>query len=96
MTQQIKNARQAIAALGGTNAVATVFGLDVRLVANWLGRGLPPNTHATLGSMLAARGLKFSSRDLFGQRMPVELATAHITTRSYTRRRKQRKSSNGE
>lgn len=87
MAQEIKKPDQVINVLGGNNAVAALFGLDVRVVLNWHKRGLPADTYAALAPLLTARGLHFPLA-LFSQR---ELAsnispTAHITTRPYRRK----------
>ena len=43
----------AIDALGGSTAVAHLFGLDERVVSNWRRRGLPPDTYAAMAPILA-------------------------------------------
>jgi hypothetical protein len=67
MWHKINSADQAIDELGGTLMVATLFGVDERVVSNWRKRGLPPDTYAGLAPMLAQRGVTFSGA-LFGQR----------------------------
>jgi hypothetical protein len=85
MAQEIKYPDQVINALGGNNAVAALFGLDVRVVLNWRSRGMPSDTYAALAPLLTARGLHFPLA-LFGQRSLVGEPTAQITTRPYRRK----------
>lgn len=70
MWHKINNAGQAIDELGGTTRVATLFGVDERVISNWRLRGLPPTTYAVLAPLLAQRGVMFSDA-LFGQRLLV-------------------------
>ena len=70
MSSEIRKrfARTAIDALGGSTAVAHLFGLDERVVSNWKRRGLPPHTHHGLPPLL--RELKIDAPpDMFGQLM---------------------------
>ena len=69
MTHQIHTAAEAINALGGTYALAKLFGLDPRVISNWRTRGLPPDTYHTLAPLLEQRGLDFAADKLFGQRI---------------------------
>lgn len=58
MPKQINSADEVIEALGGTGAVARLFGVDDRVVSNWrrADRGLPPYTFVTLTKALASEG----------------------------------------
>ena len=47
----------AIDALGGSTAVAELFGFDERVVSNWRRRGLPPHTHDALPPLLRELGI---------------------------------------
>ena len=70
MVQQINSPGNVIDMLGGITKVAALFepALDIRVVCNWRTRGLPPDTFAVLGPLLAERGIKFSAERLFSQR----------------------------
>ena len=67
MWTKINRADQAIDLLGGTLAVATLFGVDERVISNWRKRGLPPDTHRVMAPMLMQRGAIFPDA-LFRQR----------------------------
>jgi len=56
MIDDIKTADEAIDALGGTAAVAEIYGVDVRVVSNWRKRGLPPDTYLTFHQALIEKG----------------------------------------
>ena len=49
-------ANTAIDALGGTLAVAELFGLSEQVVSNWRVRGLPPDTFAAMAPILRRKG----------------------------------------
>lgn len=61
-------ANAAIDALGGTCAVADVFGVDARVVSNWRIRGLPAARYAVLAPMLINLGWE-APPAMFGQRV---------------------------
>jgi len=52
-----KFANLAIDALGGTLAVAELFGLTEQVVCNWRKRGLPPDTFDALPRLLRRKGI---------------------------------------
>ena len=66
--KQIRFANAAIDALGGTSAVAALFGVDPRVVSNWRVRGLPATHHSVLAPRLAHLGWDVSPV-MFGQRV---------------------------
>jgi hypothetical protein len=68
LTKQAQFADRAIDALGGTTAVANLFGVDTRVVSNWRVRGVPTTHYAVLAPMLAGLGWAVSP-ELFGQRV---------------------------
>jgi len=61
-------ANTAIDALGGTLAVAVLFGETEQVVCNWRRRGLPPDTFYAMAPMLRRRGFD-ASPIMFRQRM---------------------------
>ena len=61
-------ANTAIDAMGGTLAVAELFGLSEQVVSNWRSRGLPPDTFAAMAPILRRRGFD-PSPIMFRQRM---------------------------
>lgn len=61
-------ANTAIDALGGTLAVAELFGLTEQVVSNWRTRGLPPDTFDALGPILRRKGIS-APGIMFRQRM---------------------------
>lgn len=61
----------AIDALGGTRAVATMFGYDDRVVSNWKQRGLPRHALDGMAPRLTAKG-HCVPPDMFGQLAVVE------------------------
>jgi hypothetical protein len=67
MWHKINSADQAIDELGGTLKVATLFGVDERVVSNWRKRGLPPDTYTGLAPLLVQKSIMFSDA-LFGMR----------------------------
>lgn len=69
MPEQINTADEVIEALGGTTAVAGIFGVDLRVVSNWrrADRGLPPETFHAFQELLAAIG-KTAPPSLWRQR----------------------------
>ena len=62
----IQTADQAIDALGGTSRVASLFGIDARVVSNWRHRGLPPQTYDVMGRLLHGQSHRFNPA-LFSQ-----------------------------
>jgi len=65
---QLKTGKQVIEALGGPYAVAAIYAEDVRVVFNWMRRGLPPNTREVLGEALRLRRLEYDPYLAFKQR----------------------------
>ena len=53
MMSKLRTAAEVIDALGGTQAVADIFGLNYGVVWNWRGRGLPADTYAVMQRELA-------------------------------------------
>ena len=66
-SDQLHSAAQVIDALGGTQAVADMFGLGYRAAWNWRIRGLPSDTYAAMSAELKRRGF-FASPALWSQR----------------------------
>ena len=64
----VSTATEAINVLGGTSAVAALFGISYRVVSNWHTRGLPPDTYAVMAPALTAQGCTFSPL-LFAQKL---------------------------
>ena len=64
-------AAMAIDALGGSTAVAHLFGLDERVVSNWRRRGLPPDTYAAMAPLLTKAGRE-APPVMFNQRMVLQ------------------------
>lgn len=71
MDTQINTASEAIEALGGTKAVAELFGFEYRVVQNWHARGLPAHTFWTFKRLLSEKGM-FAPASLWRQREPVD------------------------
>jgi len=61
----------AIDALGGSTAVAQLFGLDERVVSNWRRRGLPPDTYYGMAPLLAELGRE-APAVMFRQKMVLQ------------------------
>jgi hypothetical protein len=57
MNSKLKRPDQVIDALGGTQAVADLFGLRYGVVWNWRIRGLPADTYAVMQRALAQEHL---------------------------------------
>lgn len=55
-----------IDALGGTNSVATLFGVGVPAVCNWRNRGFPAWTHTRLAELCTERCVEFDAALLRG------------------------------
>ena len=67
-TQQVATPDDAIDVLGGTGAVAKLFGIEnTRVVSNWRKRGLTPETFMIFHAALTAKGCK-ASPSLWKQR----------------------------
>lgn len=58
MHKPARFANKAIDALGGSTAVADIFGVDCRVVSNWRKRGLPAARYAVLAPMLTNLGFE--------------------------------------
>lgn len=55
MARTLTTPDEVIDTLGGTGAVARLLGVDDRVVSNWRGRGLPPETYLVLTQALRSR-----------------------------------------
>ena len=68
MAMKVSSANKAIDVLGGTQAVADIFGCNYRVVLNWRRRGFPPDTYWALAPELMLKGHTFSPL-LFAQKL---------------------------
>lgn len=69
MVQFVKDANEAIDALGGTRAVARALGMTDQAVCWWRERGIPPKHSHRFGKLLRKEKIKFTPA-LFGLEAP--------------------------
>jgi hypothetical protein len=82
MFEEINSADDAVEVLGGTTAVARLFGVDLRVVSNWRERGLPPDTYSGFKKLFEERGINMPPPSLWRHRELAPSLDAGIPTDS--------------